>query len=178
MLETYTPFPLLSDAARKWRGPNPATIQQQQTQEEIILSSTRVLPRTDDRVPLKLSSRSVPLDNNPPILTSVENNDQTLTQTQDEPTERFASLLADRERKKLVLNARTKPLELPPYQPPGENEIDYSFKKKEQQIELKRKQQEERQRQILEAAFASDDEVCSESSWEVDEAIFSGDDED
>ena len=196
MLETFAPYPLLSTAVRKWRGPTGTTflrktpapdIAQQQSEEITSSSVLREFPLTDDRVPLKLALRSLPKDYiSPPLLddpssSHIPESDAQVFGSQ-EPTERFAPLMAERERNKLTLDPRTKPLELPPCQPSKkkiEEEMKKSLNKMRLAEEMKKNQAAERKKRVLLDAFASDDEEesHSDSEWEVEEALYSISDE-
>lgn len=173
MLETYSPRPLLSDVVRNFHGTYASTIE---PQEDIVLSTTRQFLRQDDRVPLKLASRKIPTSDDQGQQKYDDNANENETSSSGGPTERFTSLLAERERKKITLDPRTIPLELPPYQPMQlETSESEAFKKKEEEKLLKKYQEEERKRRILESAFASDEEVesSSDSEWEIGEAVYS-----
>lgn len=100
------------------------------------------------------------------------------------PAPRFAPLLAERdERTRLILDPRTKPLELPPFQPIKMTQLKESIEANRKAIEEKSTQQAEKKKSILATAFASDDEEDSvgsssgsdeESDWDVGDAIYSG----
>lgn len=100
-----------------------------------------------------------------------------------EPAPRFAPLLAERdERTRLVLEPRTKPLELPPFQPIRMTDLKATIHANRKAIEEKTSRQVEKKKSILATAFASDDEEDSasgsgsdeESDWEVGEAMYTG----
>lgn len=95
----------------------------------------------------------------------------------DECTQRCKSLFAEQKRKKIILDPRTKPLDLPPFQI-VKTETDDKRKERELAKESRRSQEVERKRLILEAAFASDDEkFSSDSEWDIGKAIYSGSDD-
>ena len=101
-----------------------------------------------------------------------------------EPAPRFAPLLEERERPRMQLEARTKPLELPPFQPASKfdpSEMHRQIEKRDRYEEEKRKEQRKKEESILAYAFASDDEdedSGSESDdWDVGEALYEGSDE-
>lgn len=85
------------------------------------------------------------------------------------------------QRVQLVLDPRTKPLELPQFQPSQkkiEEEMRKLMKEKEIKATLKKIEEDERKNRILAAAFASDDEQSNtDSEWEIGEAMFSGEDD-
>jgi len=188
MLETYAPRPLLSDAVKNWRGPvfkGPRTTTSKETTEDMFSSTAREFPLAEDRTPLKLSSRTIPTGVQPSVLNESNSSGQPQINIYGsearEPNERFASLMAERERTKLILEPRTKPLELPPYQP-SQKKIDEMMQEKRNKMmendKLKRHQEEEKKKRILEAAFASEDEESSsDSDWEIGEALYSGSEE-
>jgi len=99
-----------------------------------------------------------------------------------EPAARFAPLLAERdERTRLVLKPRTKPLELPPFQPTRMTELKASMQADRKATEERNSRQAEKKKTILESAFASDDEADAsvggsgdDSDWDVGEAEYDG----
>merc|ERR1711957_113106 len=99
-----------------------------------------------------------------------------------EASPRFAPLLAERdERTRLVLQPRTKPLELPPFQPSKMIELKASMKADQKATEERNSRQAEKTKNILESAFASDDEgdisdssSVEDSDWDVGEAEYVG----
>jgi hypothetical protein len=176
LLETNMPRPLLSDAARKWRGPTavvpivsladlprgPAvsTADSQQTAGEP--SKSREIPPPPERVPLPLQPRTLAPgeqkdDSGKPLSTQFD-------AQEGDPSggSRFALLLEERERPKITLAKRTVPLELPPFQPRttefnSEAEIQQR-RARLAESERRKKEAEERKRRAMEDVFASDNE--------------------
>jgi hypothetical protein len=204
MLDTYTPYPLLSDAARNWRGPTPqldiSTLPtgpdmtrfdqvsdhpSQQTAGQITKS--REMPPAPDRVPLPLKPRSqVPLDEAArPVSTAAAAESQPIST-------RFDSLFIGRERQTLDLTKRSIPLEIPPFQPQKEI-FNIAEDIQARQMRLQEKSQKDREetekkRRALEDVFASDSEDEKEfgrrgggndddSDWEEPKPLYSGSDE-
>ena len=99
-----------------------------------------------------------------------------------EAAPRFAPLLAERERPRIQLEARTKPLELPPFQAASKfdpTKMQRQIDEKDRIAEEKRNKLKEREQSILAYAFASDDESEeSGSDWEVGEALYESSDDD
>ncbi len=96
-----------------------------------------------------------------------------------EPAARFAPILAERERPILKLDARTKPLELPKYQPAATvntDEMSRNYHERMNAAAEKKRAEDERKKMIMAAAFESDDE-SSESEWEVEEPLVTGSDD-
>merc|ERR1719491_18171 len=99
-----------------------------------------------------------------------------------QPAPRFESVLAERdERTRLVLEPRTRPLELPPYQQLNMTELKASAEAKRKAIKERNSNLAEKKKSILASAFASDDEgeiFCTgsdeESDWDVGEAMYAG----
>ena len=128
MLDTHTPHPLLSDAARNWRGPTqlprmPAAsaalaISDHPTQQTAGQSaSSREIPPPPDRVPLPLKPRSVVVSLGDGGLSGTGKTGKDIraveTQSSSDATatsSRFGSLFTGRERPKLELTKRTVPL--------------------------------------------------------------------
>ena len=174
LIETYAPRPLLSDAAKCWQGSASNDTKQL---EEFVFSSTRQFPKVDNRVPLKLSSRSIPFEAKPSM--TIDKSTQEENPLADESADRFSSLLAEQERTKLNLHPRTKPLELPPFQPIKTVEVDEKRRKQEENKIMKKIRDKERKQKVLEAAFASDNESSSsDSEWDIGDAVYSGSEED
>ena len=168
MLETHTPYPLLTDAVKNWRGPLP----------EVPTSffSDHTSQQTAGQV-----SKSRELSSS----------------VADVANSRFDGLL-EKERTKLQLSARTVPLELLPFESQQQKEAAAAYdaaedlKKQQERIEEKRRRKreaEEKKKQLLEKVFASDDEENESKSREASsdndswgdepEALFTGsDDED
>lgn len=187
LLETRSPRPLLSEVARTWRGPGPKVVAQQQTtkpvsiehpeDEDAISSSTREFHRTEQRAPLRLEPRSLASGIIPPPGAMFDLDvDPTPTSTKNDhvpqPAPRFAPLLAERERPKLALQPRTKPLELPKYEPPKKSMYSEISNNLEiyREVEKERKNLHAEKNKNIFAALASDDEE-SDSDWEVGEAL-------
>eukprot|EP00553_Chaetoceros_curvisetus_P005163 CAMPEP_0204615014 /NCGR_PEP_ID=MMETSP0717-20131115/2624_1 /ASSEMBLY_ACC=CAM_ASM_000666 /TAXON_ID=230516 /ORGANISM="Chaetoceros curvisetus" /LENGTH=642 /DNA_ID=CAMNT_0051627859 /DNA_START=87 /DNA_END=2015 /DNA_ORIENTATION=- len=176
-----------------------ATTHSGQTAGEDTASSGRHLPLEDERTPLNLAPRTVaptgiaappgamfdmavmelPIDAAATASNSSKNIKGPASASQ-EAAPRFAPMLAERERPRLNLDPRTKPLELPKYEPPPSTraeELEKNRILKRNAIIEREKAEEEKKRNILAAAFASDDEEDdSESEWEVEEAVYSGSD--
>jgi hypothetical protein len=96
-----------------------------------------------------------------------------------EPAARFAPILAERERPTLKLDARTKPLELPKYQPARTLNTAEMLENHQMRMNAsseRKRIEEKRKKSIIAAAFGSDDEE-TDSDWEVEEAVFSGSDD-
>jgi len=152
---------------------------------EETMSSAREFINTEERQPLKLAARSIGAGIEAPPGAMFDMIDAPSTEAvtrkglasaSQEAAPRFASMLAERERPRIKLDPRTKPLELPPYQSPPSTfdpaEIGKNIELARNAAEEKKRLEEERKRNLLTAAFASDDEE-SESDWEVEEAVFS-----
>jgi hypothetical protein len=187
LLETRAPRPLLSEAVRKWRGPAvPSTFVQlppsscekfpEQPAGEDSASFIREFVQTEERVPLDLKPRVVPPPGAMFDLESMNENELQITNEAQQP---FAPILTERERPKLSLGPRTKPLELPRYQPPPSvngSELAKNYEMT-RNVALERKMlKEQREQSLLTAAFASDDED-SDSEWEVEDAVVIVDDD-
>lgn len=180
--ETRAPFPLLSDAARSWRGPTYSLNRSDHPLQQTAGQNTegRSIPAPPERIPLSLKPRSeaVPTDN-------VVGSTQGIAlggvislsmQEQDIGSSRFAVL--GRERPKLELQERTLPLELPA------KEEEYDVKKdlanqrrRAEEKRQKEREEAERKQRLLEAAFASDDEesvrrVDDDSDWEEQAPLY------
>ena len=128
MLDTRTPHPLLSDAARNWRGPRlqphvttviaATTVSDHTTQQTAGQSaSSREIPPPPDRVPLPLKPRSVvaSLGGGLPVVAGKTDKDIRAVDIQNgrditPPNSRFDSLFTGRARPKLELTKRTVPL--------------------------------------------------------------------
>ena len=199
--ETHMPHPLLSDAARKWRGPAAAVstvsladlprgpsaslVHSQQTAGEP--SKSREIPPPPERVPLPLQPRT---------LAPGEQKEETrslgllaVNEHDEEPlaSSRFTSLIEERERPKISLAKRTVPLELPPFQPRAmESNSEAEIQQRRArltELERRKKEAEERKRRALEDVFASDDEddetadaASNGSDWDEPEAVYQGSD--
>ena len=210
MRDTSAPHPLLSEAARKWKGPGtgapalppirPASQGADgvhQTHPSTLIAGQGVAPATgsatpreftvtEERKPLKLEPRTIP-----PGQVLAEEAGAKASGKDDwedhEPAERFSSLaLGEKERTKLTLAPRTKPLELPPYQQNLTKTYDVAKarerieREKKEKLEKQRKK-EEKKKNILASAFASDsedeDDGSDSSDWGEDQdAVFAGSD--
>ena len=199
MRDTSAPHPLLSEAARKWKGPGtgaPALPPVRPASQDDIGghqppppsisghgATAREFTVTEERKPLKLEPRTLP----PGQVLAEENGAKANDKDEwedHEPAERFSSLaLGEKERTKLNLAPRTKPLELPVYQ---QNQ-KFDAAKTRERIERERKEKQEKQRKkeekkrnILASAFASDsedeDSGSDSSDWGEQEAVFEGSD--
>lgn len=190
LLDTRCPQPLLSDAASNWRGPRPVlagtrpVVAEDHDVQQTAGQSTRgrEIPPLPARPPLMLKPRSTDPDgwqeSSPGIpiggFPSLKEGDTVHT--------RFESMREGRERPKLQLQKRTVPLELPPYEPPPKG-FDVAEEMKRRQTKLaetvrREREKLERHRQVLQAAFASDDEASADSSeWSEQEPEFIGSDD-
>lgn len=203
MRDTSAPHPLLSEAARKWKGPGtgaPALPPVRPASQDdvhvgghqppppsisghgaVASTTAREFTVTEERKPLKLEPRTLP----PGQVLAEENGARANDEWEDhEPAERFSSLaLGEKERTKLNLAPRTKALELPAYQ---QNE-KFDAAKTRERIDRERKEKQEKQRKkeekkrnILASAFASDsedeDSGSDSSDWGEQDAVFEGSD--
>jgi len=142
--DTHMPRPLLSDAARKWRGPatslmsnsgpalvsiadlprGPAGVVADSQQAAGEPSKSREIPPPPERVPLPLQPRSLSHGEQQDTTessyktTSFLGGERYETDQSVVIADRFAPLLEERTRPKIELAKRTIPLELPPFQPP------------------------------------------------------------
>ena len=196
--DTSAPCPLLSDAARHWRGPSqPALIRpllEHPSRQTAGQSTGRELPPPPDRVPLPLKPRSTELPSSrseaEPLVTGgggIPIGGAPSRSTSSTATSRFASLEST-QRPKLTLAKRTLPLELPPFeQQPTDNSRlseELLLRQEQRQAEKLRKKQEReaRKQRILEQEFASDDEKGSvvsstSSAWEEPQQMYAGSDD-
>lgn len=198
--DTSAPVPLLSDAARHWRGPSQQPLvlprgprestgegEHSSSQTAGQATQSREFPPPPEREPLKLKPRSEVIA--PPEAT-LEMNESDPTpnaalETSEELNTRFSDLFSGRERPKLALAPRTVPLELPPFQPPDTYNI--AEERERQQAVAAEKERKERlaahkKQEILRKAFASSDEesigsAAGSSEWEEEEQEYSGSDE-
>ena len=199
LVDTSAPHPLLSDAARKWKGPSPG-VPIVPSRAPISLptapASTSTTPvssnatdswHTEQRVPLKLAPRTIAEGTPQPenIGTGMTRSTSTplLSMTGEKPAPpRFADL--HEERPKLQLAPRT----IPPseesqkmaIQTEREKKREEARKHRHQHREKKQKAQEEKKKAILESAFASDDDEVdwsSDSDWFEGDAAFQGSDD-
>eukprot|EP00562_Extubocellulus_spinifer_P032944 CAMPEP_0178694744 /NCGR_PEP_ID=MMETSP0699-20121125/8428_1 /TAXON_ID=265572 /ORGANISM="Extubocellulus spinifer, Strain CCMP396" /LENGTH=1093 /DNA_ID=CAMNT_0020340281 /DNA_START=64 /DNA_END=3345 /DNA_ORIENTATION=+ len=208
MRDTSLPHPLLSEATRKWRGPGTGAPllpirpkREAADQQQMGVgrgATTREFTVTEERKPLKLEPRSVPagfvaasMSMPPGAMFDVSESAQKQEEGDDwdnQPAERFSSLLAERERTKLTLAPRTKPLELPAYQ--GKDTKSYDIAKARERMERetkvkleKQRKKEEKKKNILASAFASssdensDNNSAASSDWGDEQAaVFDGSD--
>ena len=200
--ETHMPRPLLSDAAREWRGPSAvptvsladlprgpsaSLANSQQTAGEP--SKSREIPPPPERVPLPLQPRTLALGEHKEDIGSLGVLDVNEHDGDILASGRFTSLAEGRERPKIALAKRTVPLELPPFQPrtiESNSEAEIQQRRARlTEIERRKKEAEERKRRALEDVFASDDEdddtadaASTGSAWEEPEAVYQGSDSD
>jgi len=188
LMDTAMPYPLLSEAVKKWRGPAPGSLlppvptqttmqlpnqpqakPQSQSQPQTQPANTEGWA-TEQRVPLKLTPRTIAEGAPPPPPSSggMTRSSSTpfLSMTGEKPPPpRFADL-HEKERPKLQLAPRTIPVEGGGAEyPQQQRELDMEAKKRElarmQRRENKAKKERanmEKKRAILESAFASDDD--------------------
>ena len=197
LLETRAPQTLLSTAVRTWRGPTPAPLPPTaQSAGEDTMSTAREFIQTEERAPLKLEPRSASNVVPPPgamfdlqldiagiDIAATSNDKNLLSSLSREPAARFAPMLAERERPVLKLDARTKPLELPQYQPQSTlsvntAEMSVNYKMRLNVNSDRKRKDLEKKKKIVAAAFCSDsdDEDDSDSDWEVQEALVTASD--
>ena len=185
--DTRTPYPLLSDAVKNYK-PSFATQfinstgKAEMNMKTVNKMAPREFPPGPERKPLPLLPRTV--TDNPPDgamfdchtpATNVIDNEDTI------PSKRFEGLA--RERPKLSLEPRTIPRELPEYHSMHDALRESkmaSIALMEKQRKQKEKERRKKTESILAAAFASDDEVESDTSseWSCEEPMYcSSDDE-
>ncbi|GFH61043.1 hypothetical protein CTEN210_17519 [Chaetoceros tenuissimus] len=185
-IDTHAPRPLLSEAVQKWKGPTePTVIPKEEMNEEKKSASEEKCEDTEfdtdalDHVQIQQKiandAAAAPLG----AIFDLEHGAlQKLSISDDvQPPGRFA--FAEKDRPKLNLNPRTKPLELPKYEAPTSlkaSDMEKSYEQSRSEIMRKKKEEETRKKEILAAAFASDDED-SDSEWEEEEALVTGSDE-
>lgn len=204
---TRMPKPLLSDVARHWRGPSSmslplpdatrtiASVMQdhtsQQTAGQISRSPLDVLSRGAGvaalPTPLKLRSATAMSSSKGDVVALGEAAVQ---------NSRSDGLIMDKERPKMKLLKRSVPLELPPFEEQLQQEamtalaLDEDIRRRQVRLEEKRRREREielKKKQVLEDAFASDDESDrkraagssdSDSEWGDDqEPLYIGSDE-
>lgn len=141
MLETRMPNPLLSTVAREWRGPLP------DTSKLVRLSSTDHASFQTAGQSSKSRDPNVPV---PRLLV-------------DPPSSARLVGILGRERPKLDLAPRTLPTELPPFEnkKQAEYETAEDVKRRQERLNEQRRREQlakEKEQQILQEAFASDDE--------------------
>ncbi len=172
--DTRAPFPLLSDAARTWRGPTFNATRSDHLVQQTAEQNTggQFMPVVFERIPLPLKPREA---------VHSENIDGLSTQEDGKESIRLAAL--GRERLKLELQERTLPLERPIQI--EEYDIRKDLANQRRRAEEKRQrelEQAQRKQRLLEAAFASDDEqsvgrVDDDSDWEEQAPLYTGDEE-
>ena len=204
---TRMPQPLLSDVARHWRGPSSislplpdatrtiASVMQdhtsQQTAGQISRSPLDILSRAAGvatlPTPLKLRSATAMSSSKGDLVALGEAAVQ---------NSRSDGLIMDKERPKMKLLKRSVPLELPPFEEQLQQEamtalaLDEDLRRRQVRLEEKRRREREfelKKKQVLEDAFASDDESDgkraagssdSDSEWGDDqEPLYIGSDE-
>ena len=198
--DTSAPYPLLSEAARNWRGPRPIlqnTLgiiskpsvtrpgETDHTNRQTAGQNThsvRELPLPPERTPLQLKPRGpgtvaiVADSNDTGAFTIGGSAPRSLSNNDEGVNSRFDSLADGRERPKLQLQKRTVPLELPPMEQTAIPFVDQEdVKKRRERLAAKARREQEladRQRKVLEAAFASDEEDNSTSEREAQGAGF------
>jgi hypothetical protein len=198
--DTGAPYPLLSDAARNWRGPrtllqNTISVLADNAFQQTAGQSARgrELPSGPDRVPLSLKARSQAADSEPTesLPGMAISGARTLTMTEPDAAlnSRFGALSVGRERPMLELQKRTLPLELPAYEQPKGFDFSETVQRQRERvgaIARKEREAEERKQRALEAAFASSDEEGDGgrfrddgSEWSEDEQVplYTGEDE-
>mmetsp|Transcript_16774 Transcript_16774/g.27849 ORF Transcript_16774/g.27849 Transcript_16774/m.27849 type:complete len:844 (+) Transcript_16774:31-2562(+) len=180
--DTSAPNPLLSEAARNWRGPRPVVVDlTDHAVKQTAGQTPREFPPPPDREPLQLKPRTD--DGSSSLGYAAAKADG---ESDAQINSRSDELFSGRERPKLNLVSRTLPVELAP--------IEKSFTLTEERERQKvvraeqiraQKLEVENKRRILESAFASDDEeqsLKSHDSAEWDDineqdALYSGSDE-
>jgi hypothetical protein len=200
LVDTSAPHPLLSDAAKKWRGPVPGAPQVPYRAPVSLppaCTTSVAAPtpesataswHTEQRVPLKLAPRTIAEGAPIPVSTGMgmtrSSSTPLLSMTGEKPAPpRFADL-HDKERPKLQLAPRTIPSSEENHRHVVQS--GRSLKEEEARVnrhrykEKKRQAKEEKKRAILESAFASDDDGVdwsSDSDWFEDAAAFEGSDD-
>ena len=187
LLNTRMPRPLLSDAARHWRGPTYLPDATRTLYDSLALpdatrtmcdhtsqqtagqtSKSRELPPPPNRVPLSLKNRSI----SPTAAASSELPYRAVTSMSSSKGVAIpggtvqnsrSDALIDKERPQLDLLPRSVPLELPPLeqQTTAAYDAEEDLRKRQARTEerrLKQRKIEEKKKQVLEEAFASDDE--------------------
>jgi hypothetical protein len=163
--DTSAPRPLLSVAARKWRGPRPVVADfTDHTVQQTAGQTPREFPPPPAREPLQLKSRGT---NSLPSGAAAPRVD---TESEAQINSRSDELFTGRERPRLALAPRTLPVELPPmekaYSLAEERERQKVMYEEKLRIE---RQEAERKRRILESVYASDDDEKSLKSHDSDE---------
>jgi hypothetical protein len=214
LLNTRMPMPLLSDTATRWRGPTSLPDATRTLYDSLALpdatrtlcdhtsqqtagqtSKSRELPPPPNRVPLSLKNRSI----SPTAAASSERAYRAVTSMSSSKGVAIpggtvqnsrSDALMDKERPQLELLPRSVPLELPPLEQQTTTAYDAEedLRKRQARMEerrLKERKIEEKKKQVLEEAFASDDEddfkariSDSDSEWgDEQEALYIGSDE-
>ena len=183
MTNTMMPHPLLSDVARKWRGPTPQPLKSVESdhpfQQTAGQSTRSIPPNLEHRVPLPLKPLSIPEGEQRDFLPV--KTEKGVPGEGEQQNSRFDSLATSRERPKIALAKRTVPLELPPFEPQKAFDLAEDMKRTQERLEEKRRKEREmanRKKKALENAFASDDEEAGQSSdseWGEEEPLYNGD---
>ena len=166
MLDTHTPRPLLSEAAKNWRGPS-------------LQLPTAPKSSSTDHASFQAAGQTTKSREVPPGRERLQLAPRTL------PVEEAEDSKMPAERPKLELAKRSLPLELPEYEPEKAYNLNEDMKisqaKREERLR-KQREAEELKRKVLELAFASDSEEESLASddgsvWEESAPVFVGEDE-
>jgi len=163
--DTSAPTPLLSVAARNWRGPRPVIVDLSDcVSKQTAGQCPREFPPPPDREPLQLKPPTPGLSSSSAMKTTdIESKEHIINS-------RSGELFTGRERPKLELAPRTLPTELPPMEKTcyslSEERERQQRKRQEQLQETKKK--ETLKRQMLESAFASDDDESIKSHDSAD----------
>lgn len=164
--DTSAPRPLLSEAARKWRGPRPVIVElTDHAVKQTAGQTPREFPPAPEREPLQLKPRSIYANPTPLGYAA-----QAEAESEAQLNTRSDELFSGRERPKLKLANRTLPTELPRLEKAYglAEERERQKATREDQLRLERRE-EEKKRRILESAFASDDEEKSIMSHDSEE---------
>lgn len=173
--DTGAPHPLLSDAARNWRGPKPilasttsahtsAASATSASSDHSLLQTAgqstrgREIPAAPQRQPLPLKPRTANLsvDHESGLLPSAAYAGSAATAIGGAPTRimteaaaansRFESLSSGRERPKLYLQKRSVPLEMPRYEPPDKSGFDVAEELERSKKDAEAKARKEREK--------------------------------
>ena len=163
--DTRAPRPLLSVAARSWRGPKPLVVDlTDHALKQTAGQTPREFPPPPPREPLQLKARG---ENPAPPRGAPFQAD---TESDSQLNSRSDELFSGRSRPKLELAPRTLPVELPRmekgYNLVEERERQKALQEGKRQLEL---EEEERNRRILASLYASDDDEKSIKSHDSDE---------
>ena len=158
--DTSVPRPLLSDAARNWRGPRLLPrVEQEHSTKQTAGQTPQEFPLPQEQDSLRLQPITLPFGFVPPPGAM---NDFKIDTPDQMTNNRSNEVFNARERPKLLLTARTLPLENPVK---GNDAPNFSFpdeRERQKNIREERARQEqyteEMKRRALEAAFASDSE--------------------